>query len=284
MSQQLAEQLPFEDRHSSQAYLECQDNRIFMRSLEAESMKLIVTSPPYNIGKVYEKSMSFSAYIEQQAKVIADCVRILHPHGSLCWQVGNYVKNGEIVPLDIAFYEIFKSHGLKLRNRIVWHFEHGLHCSKRLSGRHETMLWFTKSDDYTFNLDSIRVPSKYPQKKYFKGPRKGLLSCNPLGKNPGDVWIFPNVKHNHVEKTVHPCQYPIELVERCVLSLTNEGDDIFDPYVGVGTSVIAAVKHGRHGWGCDIAPQYIAIARQRLTSLRQGSLGMREMNTPIYRP
>ena len=289
MSQQLAEQLPFgdcplEDTQGSQAYLECQDNRVFMRSLKAERMKLIITSPPYNIGKSYEKSLSFSSYIEQQTKVIEDCVRVLHPQGSLCWQVGNYVKNGEIVPLDIVLYDIFKSHGLKLRNRIVWHFEHGLHCSKRLSGRHETMLWFTKSDDYTFNLDSIRVPSKYPQKKYFKGPRKGLLSCNPLGKNPGDVWIFPNVKHNHVEKTVHPCQYPIELVERCVLSLTNEGDDIFDPYVGVGTSVIAAVKHGRHGWGCDIAPQYIAIARQRLTSLRQGSLGMREMNTPIYRP
>ena len=167
-------------------------------------MKLIITSPPYNLGKSYEKPLLFSAYIEQQAKVIADCVRILHPHGSLCWQVGNYVKNGEIVPLDIAFYDVFKSHGLKLRNRIIWHFEHGLHCSKRLSGRHESMLWFTKSDDYTFNLDPIRVPSKYPQKKYFKGPRKGLLSCNPLGKNPGDVWIFPNVKHNHVEKTVHP--------------------------------------------------------------------------------
>ena len=284
MPQQLAEQLPFEDTHASQAFLECQDNRVFMRSLEAERMKLIITSPPYNIGKAYEKSLSFSAYLEQQAKVIADCVRILHPQGSLCWQVGNYVKNGEIVPLDIIFYDIFKSHGLKLRNRIIWHFEHGLHCSKRLSGRHETMLWFTKSDDYTFNLDSIRVPSKYPQKKYFKGPNKGLLSCNPLGKNPGDVWIFPNVKHNHVEKTIHPCQYPIELVERCVLSLTNEGDDVFDPYVGVGTSVLAAVKHGRCGWGCDIAAQYIVIARQRLKSLRQGSLGMREMNTPIYRP
>jgi len=91
-------------------------------------------------------------------------------------------------------------------------------------------MWFTKDDDYVFNLDAIRVPSKYPGKKYFKGPRIGQLSCNPLGKNPGDVWIFPNVKNNHAEKTVHPCQFPIELVERLVLALTQPGDSVFDPY------------------------------------------------------
>jgi adenine-specific DNA-methyltransferase len=129
-------------------------------------------------------------------------VRLLHPRGSICWQVGNHVDDGEVVPLDIVLYPIFKEHGLKLRNRIVWHFEHGLHCTKRLSGRYETILWFTKSNDYTFNLDPIRVPSKYPGKKHFKGPRAGQLSGNPLGKNPSDVWIFPNVKNNHVEKTV----------------------------------------------------------------------------------
>ena len=107
--------------------------------------------------------------------MIAECVRLLHPKGSLCWQVGNHVDNGEIVPLDTVLYPVFKAHGLKLRNRIVWHFEHGLHCSKRLSGRYETILWFTKGDDYIFNLDAIRVPSKYPGKKYFKGPKAGQL-------------------------------------------------------------------------------------------------------------
>ena len=110
----------------------------------------------------------------------------------------------------------------------------GLHCKKRLSGRYETILWFTKSDDYTFNLDPIRVPQKYPNKKYFKGKNKGKLSCNPLGKNPSDVWEIPNVKHNHVEKTEHPCQFPVELVDRLVLSLTNEGDVVFDPFLDLG--------------------------------------------------
>ncbi len=193
-------------------------------------MQLIVTSPPYNIGKAYRSASSLDCLCSAQAQVISECVRLLHPRGSLCWQVGNHVQDGEIFPLDIVLYPVFREHGLRLRNRVVWHFEHGLHCSKRLSGRYETILWFTKADDYMFNLDPIRVPSKYPGKKYFKGPKVGQLSCNPLGKNPGDVWIFPNVKNNHVEKTKHPCQFPVELVERLVLALTLPGAAVFDPY------------------------------------------------------
>jgi len=199
------------------------DNLSFVKPLQDESMKLIVTSPPYNIGKAYEVKTPLENYIKDQAGIISECVRLLHPNGSLCWQVGNHVQNGEVFPLDIVLYHIFKDHGLKLRNRIVWHFGHGLHCTKRLSGRHETILWFTKTDSYTFNLDPIRVPSKYPGKKHFKGPNKGKLSCNPLGKNPSDIWDIPNVKSNHCEKTIHPCQFPVELAERLVLSMTEEG-------------------------------------------------------------
>ena len=265
-------------------FMEQADNLKFMRPLKNESMQLIVTSPPYNIGKAYEKRSPLDAYIQSQAQVISECVRLLSPRGSLCWQVGNHVSNGEIVPLDIALYPIFREHGLKLRNRIVWHFEHGLHCSKRLSGRYETVLWFTKTDDYVFNLDPIRVPSKYPGKKYFKGPKAGQLSCNPLGKNPGDVWIIPNVKNNHVEKTIHPCQFPVELVERLVLSLTNPKESVFDPYMGVGSSVLAALKHNRTGYGCDTSRQYVDIAKERVDALFEGRLATRPMNKPVYDP
>jgi adenine-specific DNA-methyltransferase len=262
----------------------CQDNLAFMRPLESESMQLIVTSPPYNIGKAYESRSSLDAYIEGQEQVIRECVRLLSPRGSLCWQIGNHVQNGEIFPLDIVLYPIFLKLGLRLRNRIVWHFEHGLHCTKRLSGRYETIMWFTKSDGYTFNLDAIRVPSKYPGKKYFKGPKVGQLSGNPLGKNPGDVWIFPNVKNNHVEKTIHPCQFPVELVERLVLALTNPGDAVFDPYMGVGSAAVAAEKHGRIGYGCDVVREYVDIAHARLRELRAGTLKTRPMHKPVYDP
>lgn len=266
------------------AHMACEDNLTFMRPLADSMMHLIVTSPPYNIGKRYERRSPLDAYIQAQAQVISECVRLLSDRGSLCWQVGNHVDNGEIVPLDIALYPIFREHGLKLRNRIVWHFEHGLHCSRRFSGRYETILWFTKGDDYTFNLDPVRVPSKYPNKKHFKGPRAGQLSGNPLGKNPSDLWVIPNVKHNHVEKTIHPCQFPIELIERLVLSMTNEGDNVFDPYMGVGSSVVAAVKNGRTGYGCDVSDEYVDVAWERLHLLRAGLLKTRPMGKPVYDP
>lgn len=269
---------------SANAVMRCEDNRTFMKRLDDASMTLIVTSPPYNIGKAYERRSSLDTYVDQQAEVIAECVRLLNDRGSICWQVGNHVQAGEIFPLDTILYPIFKKHALKLRNRIVWHFEHGLHCSKRLSGRYETILWFTKGDRYTFNLDGIRVPSKYPGKKYFKGPKVGQLSGNPLGKNPGDVWIFPNVKNNHVEKTIHPCQFPVELVERLVLSLTKPGDGVFDPYMGVGSAVVGALKHDREGYGCDVDAKYVEIAQQRVRDLRRGILRTRPMGKPVYDP
>lgn len=271
-------------RRDARVIMSCEENLAFMRPLQKGSMRLIVTSPPYNIGKSYEKRSRLDAYVQQQAQVISECVRLLHPRGSLCWQVGNHVQESEIFPLDVVLYPIFKEHGLRLRNRIVWHFEHGLHCSKRLSGRYETIMWFTKDDDYVFNLDPIRVPSKYPGKKYFKGPKIGQLSCNPLGKNPGDVWIFPNVKNNHVEKTIHPCQFPVELVERLVLSLTKPGDAVFDPYMGVGSTIVAAVKHDRVGYGCDIVPEYVDVAWERVHALRAGILKTRPMHRPVYDP
>ena len=266
------------------AVMKNQDNLKFMRGLEDQSMKLIVTSPPYNIGKSYEKRSSLDQYIQDQAQVISECVRLLHPNGSICWQVGNHVDKGEIFPLDLVLYHLFKDHGLKLRNRIVWHFEHGLHCSKRLSGRYETIMWFTKGDDYPLNLDPIRIPSKYPQKKYYKGPKAGQLSGNPLGKNPSDVWVFPNVKNNHVEKTIHPCQFPVELVERLVLSMADVGDRVFDPYLGVGSSVVAALKNGREGYGCDVVKEYVDIAWERVHLLRSGKLQTRPMDKPVYDP
>lgn len=264
--------------------LACEDNLAFMARLPDRTVKLVVTSPPYNLGKDYEAKTSLDAWLGEQERVLSECARVLHPRGSICWQVGNHVRNGEIAPLDALLYPVFRARGLKLRNRIVWHFGHGLHCRKRLSGRYETINWWTAGDDYTWHLDPIREPSKYPGKRHYKGPNAGKLSGNPKGKNPSDVWIFPNVKNNHPEKTIHPCQFPVELVERLVLSMTDPGDTVLDPYMGVGSAVIAALMHGRSALGCDIAPAYVDIARDRVRLLRAGQLRTRPMGKPIHEP
>jgi adenine-specific DNA-methyltransferase len=259
----------------------CED---LLASMPDGSASLVVTSPPYNIGKSYERRTSLDRYLEAQERVIIDAVRVLADGGSICWQVGNHVDRGEIFPLDALLYPIFKRLGLRLRNRVIWHFEHGLHASKRFSGRHEAILWFTKGDDYYFDLDTVRVPQKYPNKRAFKGPNRGELTGNPLGKNPGDVWVIPNVKWNHVEKTAHPCQFPVELIERLVLPLTRPGDLVVDPYGGVGSAVLAAVLNGRRGAMAEIVPEYVAIARERLDLAERGELRTRPMARAVYRP
>ena len=257
-------------------------NRFLDMLPEEPLFDLVVTSPPYNIGKEYENRMEISEYISWQKTIIEKIHLRLKDTGSICWQVGNYVENGSILPLDIELAPIFKELNLILRNRIIWKFGHGLHCKKRFSGRYETVMWYTKSDDYTFNLDPVRIPAKYPSKKYYKGPRAGEYSTNPLGKNPEDVWEIPNVKSNHVEKTEHPCQFPVGLIERLVLSLTNEENIIFDPFSGVGSAGVAAVIHNRNFWGAEICKEYVNIAKKRLRKAIAGKEKYRPHDKPIY--
>jgi adenine-specific DNA-methyltransferase len=289
---------PIQERFSPEARLVIATGDVceVVRQVPDEAMTLIFTSPPYNLGKAYETPVAIEDYLQSQSRVMAELYRVLRPEGSLCWQVGNFVQRGEVYPLDILFYPLFKRLGLKLRNRIIWKFGHGLHATKRFSGRYETILWFTKSDDYIFNLDAVRIPAKYPGKRHFKGPKKGKPSGNPLGKNPSDiweivlqdwqelVWDIPNVKSNHPEKTLHPCQFPIELVERCVLALSHEGDWVFDPYMGVGSSLLAALMHNRRAMGCEQEPVYVNIARQRIQAYENGTLPYRPLGRPVYTP
>jgi adenine-specific DNA-methyltransferase len=259
----------------------------FLRGLPCEPMfDLIVTSPPYNIGKSYETRKGLDEYIAWQETIVDELVPRLKQGGSLCWQVGNFIEHNEIFPLDIEFAPIFRKHKLQMRNRIVWTFGHGLHTQKRFSGRYEVVLWYTKTggkkEPYTFNLDPVRVPAKYPGKRHFKGPNAGQLSGNPLGKNPEDVWNIPNVKSNHVEKTEHPCQFPVGLVERLVLALTNSDDLVFDPFAGVASAGVAAAIHGRRFWGCELKSSYARTGQARLQAALQGRAPYRPHDKPIY--
>jgi len=260
-----------------------------LRKIPDGAVQLVVTSPPYNVGKEYEENLTIEDYLKLQRKIIDECVRVVRPGGSSCWQVGNHINgHGQMIPLDLLLHPLFSVYAttdqVRLRNRIVWHFEHGLNCKNRFSGRHETILWYTKGDDYAFNLDAVRVPQKYPGKRAYKGERRGQYSCNPLGKNPGDVWILPNVKSNHVEKTTHPCQFPIEIPERLILALTKEGDLVFDPFLGAGTTAVAAILHKRRAAGADIKKEYLAIARRRIMDAVAGRFKRRPYGKPVYQP
>jgi adenine-specific DNA-methyltransferase len=257
----------------------------FLRALAPGSVDLIVSSPPYCMSREYDTSDNIEDFRSEHEQLAPLLVRALRPGGSLCWQVGVHVRKGVLTPLDALVYSIFSGQkALSLRNRIVWTFGHGVHASRRFSGRHESVLWFTKGDDYFFDLDAVRVPQKYPGKRYYKGPKKGEWSGNPLGKNPSDVWDIPNVKSKHVEKTAHPCQFPVALAQRLVKALVPEGGLVSDPFVGSGTSAVAALMEGRRFVGCDTNAKYIKIARLRIHEAETGKLKYRPLDRPIYEP
>lgn len=272
-----------------------------LKTLPKKRFKLVISSPPYNIGKIYERDgRTLEQYLKWQDEIIENLVNCVADDGSICWQVGNFVQKGALVPLDIIFYEMFTKRGMKLRNRIIWKFNFGLNADRRFSGRYETLLWFTKTDSYTFNLDPVRIPQLYPGKRHPKTKvgKAGQPSGNPKGKNPSDYWEFsaekdfkdnpiwdiPNVKANHPEKTKHPCQFPIELAERCVLAFSNIGDAVLDPFVGTGATVIASAKHDRKSLGIDRDASFLRLASRRIEKLTRGELPMRPLGKPIRRP
>ena len=242
-----------------------------LRSLPDGSVDLVVSSPPYNIGKEYEDRQALGTYIAEQAVVLEECARVMSPNASIFWQVGSYSNKGTLIPLDVRFFPVLEDLGLQPRNRIVWARQHGLHARNKFSARYETILWFTKSDEYTFDLEPVRVPQKYQNKKAWRGENKGQLTCNPDGKNPGDIWMFRNVKHNHEEQTIHPCQFPEDLIARIVFSTTQKGDVVFDPYMGGGTVAVVARDNDRIYLGAELDAEYHAVAQRRISGIPDAS-------------
>lgn len=262
----------------------------FLRQQPDESVDLVITSPPYCMNRAYENPEDdVNTFKEKHEIIFEELYRVVKPGGSICWQVGYHVSKSCVIPLDFIIYEIFsrlsktKKYPLILRNRIIWTFGHGLNSTNRFSGRHEVILWFTKGNGKVFNLDVVRVPQKYPGKKYYKGPHKGEYSGNPLGKNPSDVWDIPNVKANHVEKTAHPCQFPVAIPRRLIKALSNPGDVVLDMFLGSGSTAVASILEKRYFIGAEIQPSYFEIAKERILESENGTIKVRE-DKPIEKP
>ena len=266
-------------REGNKATLYDGDCKKLLKGLPDESVDLVVTSPPYCIGKAYEDPKDdIDTFKKLHEDIFSELYRVVKVGGSICWQVGYHVSETCIVPLDCIVYDLFTSlsrelaNPLILHNRIIWTFGHGLNSSNRFSGRHETILWFSKGMPRQFNLDDVRVPQKYPGKRSYKGPKKGELSGNPLGKNPSDVWDIPNVKANHVA-----------LPQRLIKALTSEGALILDPFMGVGTTGVAAMIENRRFAGAETVKEYYEVAIERIKEAENGTARIRE-DVPVFIP
>lgn len=275
---------------TARVHIELGDAVEAIKSIPDESVDLVLTSPPYFIGKEYDSSRHWQDFQGLFQEIAPQIGRVLKPTGSVCWQVGNHVWKGELVPLDYLVFQGMQGlKGFKLRNRIIWHYAHGTHSRNRMSGRHETILWYTKSERYYFDLDQVRVPQKYPGKRHYKGTKKGQYSGNPLGKNPGDfweigaAWDIPNVKAHHVEKTIHPCQFPIALAQRVVRALCPRDGNVLDPFLGSGTTTLASAMEMRNSHGIELDEAYFNVALSRANELSSGHLRFRD-DAPVRAP
>lgn len=252
----------------------CGDTLAMQKKLKPMLFNVIITSPPYNIGKEYEDVKPLNDYIDWSAKWISNACNLLAQDGSLLLNLG-YISiddKGHAIPLP---YLLWDKVPLFLNQEIVWNYSAGVACKNYLSPRNEKLLWYVRdSKNYTFNLDSIRDKNiKYPNSR-----RNGKLRVNTLGKNPSDVWEIAKVttgyNRSSVERTPHPCQFPTDLIDRLVLGFTNPGDVIYDPFVGSGTTFESCTKYGRYCVGFEIKPEYCEIAKQRMNKIRTCQLSL----------
>jgi adenine-specific DNA-methyltransferase len=242
----------------------CADCLQALTKLPDEVCALTVTSPPYNIGKEYENHLPLEQYLDWCGQWMKELHRITRSNGAFWLNVG-YVElpeRAKAIPLP---YLLWERSPFYLIQEVVWNYGAGVAARKSLSPRNEKLLWYAKNaKDYTFNLDAIRDPDvKYPHQK-----KNGRLRCNTIGKNPSDVWQIAKVTSGQgrasPERTCHPAQFPLDLVNRLVLGFSNPGDLVLDPFMGSGTVGVSCLEHGRRFLGIEVRPAYCELAARRI--------------------
>lgn len=240
------------------------DSLSLLRELGGHPIRLTLTSPPYNIGKAYEKQRPVSEYLAWCTEWIAEIHRVTDPDGAFWLNLGylELERRAKAIPIPYLLWDRVPFY---LVQEIVWNYGAGVAARTSFSPRNEKFLWYVKNPSrYTFNLDEVRDPNvKYPNQR-----KNGKLKCNPIGKNPTDVWQFAKVTsgtdRSSAERTPHPAQFPIAVIERIVKACSMPGDLVLDPFLGSGTVAEVALRCGRPVIGIEISEAYVEIACKRI--------------------
>ncbi len=228
----------------------CGDALELFKSLKDNTIDLIVADPPYNLGKDYGNNhdlKGFEEYLEFTKHWLSEAKRVLKPEGSIYVFMGVRFISYIYDTLDRDLKMFFNSW-------VVWHYTQGMGKKKGFSPRHDDILFFNKSKSFTYNLDAVRIPQKYYRSRN-----------NMRGANPGDVWKFSHVHYSNPNRQEHPTQKPEGLIERMILSSSNKGDVVLDPFSGSGTTLRVCQQLGRNGIGFEINPDYIKMSKARLS-------------------
>jgi adenine-specific DNA-methyltransferase len=251
-----------------------------MRRIPDDSIHLCVTSPPYNIGKEYEEPRDLDEYVLWSEEWIRQVHRTVRHNGAFWLNLGYVAKAGRARAIPLP-YLLWERVPFFLIQEVVWHYGAGVATRHSFSPRNEKFLWYVKDErEYTFNLDAVRDPDvKYPHQK-----KNGKLKCNPLGKNPSDVWSIPKVTSGtdraSEERTEHPAQFPVAVIERIVKACSNAGEIVLDPFLGSGTTAEVALDLGRPVLGFEVSNRYLELATDRITTFlrrREGRLAQQAL-------
>jgi adenine-specific DNA-methyltransferase len=240
------------------------DSLQLMEALPGDFCALTVTSPPYNIGKEYEKTRPLGNYLDWCEQWIRQVFHFTKLDGAFWLNLGyiSLQSRAKAVPLPYLLWDRVPFY---LIQEVIWNYGAGVAAKRSFSPRNEKFLWYVKdANNYVFHLDAVRDPNvKYPNQK-----KNGKKKCNPLGKNPSDVWHFPKVtsgaNRSSKERTAHPAQFPVAVIDRIIKACSNPGDLIFDPFLGSGSLIEAALRNGRAAVGFEINSKYVQIAARRI--------------------
>lgn len=245
-----------------------QDCMVAMDAMDESSIDLVVTSPPYNAKKDYESNLSINSYTEFAEDWSSRIPRLLTPSGAFWLNVGyTKVSDTTTLPLCYLYYPILVKLGLHLVQEIVWHFEGGMAYKRRFSHRTERWQWWVKNpSDFVFNLDAVRDATLN---------RTQDKRNNPLGKNPTDYWYYDRVVGGNgasSEKTMHPCQFPVPMIERIIKASSNAGQMVLDPFGGSGSTALAAYNLDRDFISIERDTVYHDAAQQRIENSDKAKL------------
>lgn len=256
----------FESQNVALYKIDCME---FMKKMKRPVFDLTITSPPYNIGKEYEREIGVKQYVKQSKIWMNNVYDITKRNGAFWLNLGYFKvpEKGFAVPIS---YLIWNKTPFYFLQEIIWYYEAGVTSNKKFSPRNEKFLWYIKNPKkYIFNLNSIRDKNvKYPNQK-----KNGILKVNPNGKNPTNVWAIPKITSGNgrssKERTSHPAQFPIKVIDRIVKACSNKNNLIFDPFIGSGTVAESALKNNRCVVGCEIKSKYLNIAKRRIEKIEK---------------
>jgi len=234
------------------------DARDVLKKLPSNCVHLMVTSPPYNVGKEYDEDLTLGEYLDFIEEVMREVYRVLVWGGRVCFNVANLGRK-PYIPLHAYLVERFEKIGFLFRGEIIWDKGDAVGGASTAWGTWKSAVNPVLRDQHEY----IIVLSKGSFRRE-KKDKVDTITREEFLEFTKSVWRFPP---ESAKKIGHPAPFPEELPYRCIQLYTFKGDVVLDPFVGSGTTCIVALKTGRHFIGIDIEEKYVKIARQRIKQI-----------------